>query len=132
MLDAADVERGDRVAVVNEAAAALWPAGQDPVGRQLRLDLLGQPAPRDRIDVSRGTDVTIVGSRSTSAATPTSWACGWPATRLLPNQLFGIRATDPIAYLAVLAVLGAITFLACYLPARRAMRIDAVAAIRQS
>ncbi len=61
MFDAIEVERGDRVAVINEAAAALWPAGQDPVGRQLRLRLLEQPPPGMLIDRSRGADVTIVG-----------------------------------------------------------------------
>ena len=53
------------------------------------------------------------------------------ATRLLQHQLFGIRATDPIAYLAVVGVLGAITFLACYLPARRAAGVDPMVALRQ-
>ena len=61
MFDAVEVERGDRVAVVNEAAAALWPAGQDPVGTRLRLGVLEQPPPGTLIDISRGADVTIVG-----------------------------------------------------------------------
>ena len=61
MFDEVEVERGDRVAVINEAAAALWPAGQDPVGRQVRLGVLAQPPPGTLIDVSRGADVTIVG-----------------------------------------------------------------------
>jgi putative ABC transport system permease protein len=53
------------------------------------------------------------------------------ATRLLQNQVFGVRPADPIAYVAVLAVLVAITFLACYLPARRAAGVDPMVALRQ-
>ena len=267
MFDAAEVQRGDRVAVINEAAAALWPAGQDPVGSRLRLDLLAQPPPRTLIDVSRGADVTVVGvaadtrneglreKTAPSVVLPYSiagapqlllavraasgdpmqllnpvraevrgideeqplgrpitlsevfgqdvvqprftmamfatfaglglalaavgiysvlsfhvtrhtpelglrMALGAPrrqvlglmlgmgarlvlaglavglvasiaATRLLQNQLFGVRPTDPVAYVAVLAVLGAIAFLACYLPARRAASVDPMVALRQ-
>ena len=267
-IDATEVERGDRVAVINEAAAALWPAGQDPVGRQVRLDVLDQPSPRDQIDTSRGADVTVVGviantrnnglrsetvpavvlpytiigtSQLTLAVRARSgdpnqllnpvrgavrsideeqplgrsftlgevlqdqvvqprftmamfatfaglglalaavgiysvlsfhvsrhthelglrMALGAPrssvlglmlgmgarlvaiglvvgliasvgATRLLQNQVFGVRIVDPIAYLAVLAALAAITFLACYLPARRAAGVDPMVALRQT
>lgn len=46
MIDADDVRRAARVAVINEAAAKLWPAGEDPLGRQFRIDLLrGSPGP---------------------------------------------------------------------------------------
>jgi putative ABC transport system permease protein len=267
MFDAVEVERGDRVAVINEAAAALWPAGQDPVGGQLRLRLLEQPPPGMLIDSSRGADVTIVGIiadtrnaglraepvpvvilpysiagapqlllavraaagdpmrllnavrsevRAIDAEQPLGrpitlgevfgqevvqprftmamfstfaglglalaavgiysvlsfhvsrhthelgvrMALGAPrsrvlglmlgmgarlvfaglglglvasvgATRLLRNQLFGVQASDPLAYIAVIAVLGAITFFACYLPARRAAGVDPMVALRQ-
>jgi putative ABC transport system permease protein len=267
MFDAGEVERGDRVAVINEAAAALWPAGQDPIGKQLRLALLAQPPPPLLIDVSRGAEVTIVGviadtrneglreKTAPSVLLPYSilgtpqlllavraasgdpmqllnpvrsevramdeeqplgrpitlsevfgqdvvqprftmamfatfaglglalaavgiysvlsfhvsrhthelglrMALGAPrrqvlglmlgmgarlvlaglgiglvasiaATRLLQHQLFGVRPTDPIAYVAVFAVLAAIAFLACYLPARRAAAVDPMVALRQ-
>ena len=53
------------------------------------------------------------------------------ASRLLRNQLFGVQPTDPLAYVAVIPVLGAIAFLACYLPARRAAGVDPMVALRQ-
>ena len=61
MFDAAEVLRGDRVAVINEAAAKLFPAGQDPVGARARLGLLEQPPPRALVEPGRDPEVTIVG-----------------------------------------------------------------------
>ena len=46
MFDASEVRRGDRVAVINEAAAKLWPAGESPIGARLRLGVLERPPPR--------------------------------------------------------------------------------------
>jgi predicted permease len=51
--------------------------------------------------------------------------------RAASSLLFGIRATDAVTFLAVPLLLLAITAAACYLPARRAMKIDPVVALRQ-
>ncbi len=51
-------------------------------------------------------------------------------SRLMSSMLFGVTGTDPATYAAVAAGLGAVTILATYLPARRAARIDPVAALR--
>jgi predicted permease len=53
------------------------------------------------------------------------------AARLLSRMLFGVKPTDPGTYVAVVAALGTIAFLACYLPARRAMKVDPIVALRQ-
>ncbi len=50
--------------------------------------------------------------------------------RVLSRLLFGVRATDPATYGLVAAGLAAIAFVACYLPARRAMRVDPIVALR--
>lgn len=52
------------------------------------------------------------------------------ATRVLSGQLHGISTTDPVAYVAAIAVLSVVALLACYVPARRATRIHAVEALR--
>ena len=51
-------------------------------------------------------------------------------TRLISGMLFGITATDPLTFAAVAALLGAVAFLANYLPARRAAKVDPMVALR--
>jgi len=52
------------------------------------------------------------------------------ATRWMSSFLFGIAPTDTLTFLAVSALLATAGFLACYLPARRAMRVDPMVALR--
>jgi ABC-type antimicrobial peptide transport system permease subunit len=52
------------------------------------------------------------------------------ATRLISSMLFGVRATDPMTISVAISVMCAMALLAGYLPARRAMRVDPVVALR--
>ena len=266
MFDASEVRRGDRVAVINEAAAKLWPAGENPIGARLRLGVLERPPPRVLADTSQPPEVTIIGViadtrnaglradpqptlampysviaplqrtlavrsagdpnlllnpvraevRAMDADQPLGrpitlsellgqevvqprftmalfsafaalglalaaagiysvlsfhvtrrthelgvrMALGAPrrhvlglmltmggrlvlvglvigvaasfaSTRLLRSQLFGVQPADPLAYAAVILMLGLVTLVACYIPARRAAGVDPIVALRQ-
>jgi putative ABC transport system permease protein len=54
----------------------------------------------------------------------------WAFTRILQKLLFEVQPGDPVTFVVVTVVLGAIALLACYLPARRAARVDPMVALR--
>ena len=61
MFDASEVRRGDRVAVINETAARLWPAGENPIGARVRLGILERLPPRVLGDTNQPPELTIIG-----------------------------------------------------------------------
>jgi len=52
------------------------------------------------------------------------------ATRLMTRFLYGVQSTDPVTFVAVSFLLMAIALLACYVPARKAMKVDPMIALR--
>jgi len=51
-------------------------------------------------------------------------------TRLMTSMLYGVKAWNPVIYVVVAVLLGMIAFVACYIPARRAAKVDPMEALR--
>ncbi len=51
-------------------------------------------------------------------------------TRVISSLLFGVTTKDPLTFVAVAALLAFVALLACYIPARRATRLDPLRALR--
>jgi putative ABC transport system permease protein len=76
-----------------------------------------------KLIVGKGTVLTLAG-----AAIGVVASIG--VTRFLQSLLFGVSATDPLTFFVVPALLCGVALTACYIPARRAMRVDPMIALR--
>jgi putative ABC transport system permease protein len=104
MLTEQEVNAGDRVAVINEAATKLWPAGENPVGRRMRVNELEKPGRSDLLTPANPSPyVTIVGvignTRNDDLRTDTQPAVLVPYTLLAPaGRTIAVRGqSDPMS-----------------------------------
>jgi len=81
-----------------------------------------------RTDVLR--DVIGLGARLTGVGLLLGLIGALAATRMLSSLLFGVRSSDALTFTAASLVLLVVSLFASYLPARRAMRVDPIVALR--
>ena len=89
----------------------------------VRMALGAEPRSVLRLVVGGGAGLALLGIALGIAAAVA-------LTRLMTDLLYGVRATDPVTFIAVTMVLLVTSILACYVPARRAMSVDPVIALR--
>jgi len=89
----------------------------------IRIALGAAPADVLRLVVGQG-------MRTVAAGLAIGLAAAVTLNYLMRSLLYGVRAGDPVTYLGVAVGLGAVALLACYVPARRAMRVDPIITLR--
>jgi putative ABC transport system permease protein len=96
-------------------------ARQHEIG--IRMAIGAQAADVERMFMRRGIGLTLAGL---GLGLLTSFAL----TKLLAGLLFGVTPHDPLTFIAMTALLLIVSMLACYIPARRATRVDPLVALR--
>jgi putative ABC transport system permease protein len=89
----------------------------------IRMALGGQRSDVLRLVLGEGTRMAALG-------VGIGIAVSMAITRLMSTLLFGISATDPLTFVGVAVLLSLVALLASYIPARRAMRVDPIVALR--
>ncbi|HMJ06594.1 MAG TPA: FtsX-like permease family protein, partial [Chthoniobacterales bacterium] len=91
----------------------------------IRMALGAQARDVLKLIVRQGMSLTVIGIA-------VGLGSAFALTRLLASLLFGVGATDPMTFLWLPILLAAVSFFACYLPARRAARLDPIKALART
>jgi putative ABC transport system permease protein len=89
----------------------------------IRLALGAQTRDVLALVISQGLKLTLIG-------VAIGLAGAFAVTRALTYFLFGVTATDPVTFVALSLLLASIALSACYIPARKAARVDPIVALR--
>ncbi len=111
------------IAVIGMYGVVAYSVAQRKHEIGVRLALGAQPENVLAMIVSQGMRIALLGLTAGSAG-------AFALTRVLSSFLFEVTATDPLTFACTAALLIAVALGACYIPARRAMRMDPMAALR--
>jgi ABC-type antimicrobial peptide transport system permease subunit len=93
--------------------------------RELGIRLALGAAPRDLLllVVRQGMSISVVGM-------VLGLAGAFALTRFMRTLLYGVQASDPVTFAVIAVTLSLVALVACYIPARRAARVDAIVSLR--
>ncbi len=89
----------------------------------LRLALGAQPSAVRKLVIRRGMALTLIG-------VVIGLIAAFGLTRLIKTLLFEVSATDPVTFVVIAILLAGVSLMACYLPARRATKVDPIIALK--
>lgn len=89
----------------------------------IRMAMGAQAEDVVKLVLRQGTGLILVGLALGLAA-------AFALTRVISSFLFGVSATDPLTFVGIAVLLGAVALMACYIPARRATKVDPIVALR--
>jgi len=89
----------------------------------IRMAIGAQPRDVFRMIIGRGLTLTIIGIAIGLIG-------AFALTRLMATMLFGVKPTDPATFASIAVMLTGVALIACYIPGRRATKVDPVLSLR--